>query len=356
MKHTNSHLAVAASAHAGVISRTVLTLFVLSVAASTSAQTPHQNSLIRHTLSSPGPAAQANQQQAALAPEVTPSKAPESLTFTFDTMDFPGSHASMADKINDKGQVAGRSAACLIAGETCPNRLAAGPYGFRMSGSSFAKLSFPGASQTGPVGINKSSDIVGIYMLPDNSIHGFLLAGKTYTSLDYPGAAYSYSLAINDSGQIVGNWNDGAGTLHGYVYSSGVFTSIDPPGSLYTEADGIDKAGDIVGLYCDGVACRGYLLHSGVFTIIDYPGATSTGVYGINDKGQMVGAYGTGAIVQNFDQQHGFLYDGSTFTSFDAPFGGVVVTWARGINNKSQIVGFYEDNTLSDFGFLASFK
>jgi len=286
-----------------------------------------------------------------------PAQSPNSpaLTFTFGTMDFPGAHASIADKINDKGQVAGRYADCLIAGETCPNRLAAGHYGFRMSGSSFAKLSFPGASQTGPLGINKSSDIVGIYMLPDNSIHGFLLVGKTYTSIDYPGAEYSYSLAINNSGQIVGYWDDASG-LHGYLYSSGVFTSIDPPGSLYTEADGIDNAGDIVGLYCDNVACHGYLLHSGVFTTIDYPGATTTGVYGINDKGQMVGAYGTGAIVQNFDQQHAFLYDGTTFTSFDAPFGGVVITWARGINNKSQIVGFYEDNTLSDFGFLASFK
>jgi len=353
MKHTDSHLAVAAAGHIMFVTTIVLVLFLLAVAASTSAQTPYQNGLIRHTVSSPSRAAQADQQQAALTPEANPPKAPASLTFTFDTMDFPGSHASIADKINDKGQVAGRYAACLIAGETCPNRLAAGPYGFRMSGSSFAKLSFPGASQTGPLGINKSSDIVGIYMLPDNSIHGFLLAGKTYTSLDYPGAAYSYSLAINDSGQIAGYWYDTA--LHGYLYSSGVFTSIDPPGSLYTEADDINKAGDIVGRYCDGVACHGYLLHSGVFTTIDYPGAASTGVYGINDKGQVVGAYGTG-IVQNFDQQHGFLYDGSTFTTFDAPFGGVVVTWARGINNKSQIVGFYEDNTLSDFGFLASFK
>jgi uncharacterized membrane protein len=353
MKHTNSHCTIASPAQNRFMAGIVLALFIFAVAASTSAQTLHQNGLIRHAVSRPSRAAQADQQQVALTPEATPSKTPASLTFTFDTMDFPGSHASIADKINDKGQVAGRYADCLIAGGTCPNRLAAGHYGFRMSGSAFAKLSFPGATQTGPLGINKSSDIVGIYMLPDNSIHGFLLAGKTYTSLDYPGAAYSYSLAINNSGQIVGYWDDGA--LHGYVYSSGVFTSIDPPGSLYTEADGINNAGDIVGTYLDGSGYHGYLLHSGAFTTIDYPGAASTGVYGINDKGQMVGAYGTG-IVQNFDQQHGFLYDGSTFTSFDAPFGGVVVTWARGINNKSQIVGFYEDNTLSDFGFLVSFK
>ncbi len=353
MKTTLCKTSNAALVRTSFASGVSLAIFSLAVAVSVSAQNPHQNGVIGNAVLGPSRLAQAGQHRLALTPETNSSVRPAALTFTFGTMDFPGAPASAADKINDKGHVAGRYADCLFAGETCPNSLAAGPNGFRMKGSSFAKISFPGATQTGPVGINKSDNIVGIYRLPDNSIHGFLLKGKTYTTIDYPGARYSYALAINNSGTIVGNWSDEP--LHGYVYSSGVFTSIDPPGSLYTEADGINNAGDIVGIYCDNVACHGYLLHSGAFTTIDYPSADTTAVYGINDKGQMVGAYGTG-VVQNWTEQHAFLYDGTTFTSFDAPFGGVVITWARGINNKSQIVGFYEDNTLSDFGFLASFQ
>jgi hypothetical protein len=48
---------------------------------------------------------------------------------------------------------------------------------------------------------------------------------------------------------------------------------------------------------------------------------------------------------------HGFLMDGTTFTTFDVP--GATLTLASGINTEGQIVGWFSDGTR-DHGFLAA--
>jgi hypothetical protein len=286
--------------------------------------------------------------------EVAPVQSADAptLTFTFGTMDFPGAYASNAEAINDKKQVVG------VFSSTCFNSFyctGSPVQGFRLSGSSFAKVNYPGAVSTAPAGMNKHGEVVGAYLLSDGIQHGFALVGKTFKTVDYPGSTYSGATGINDGGDITGIWGDAGGNLHGYLYSGGKFTAIDLGDSTYTEADGINNAGDIVGIYLDAVGYHGYVIHGGVPATVDFPGAESTGVYGINNHGQMVGAWGIGSVQRN-DQQHGFFYDGKTFTSFDVPFSGVVVTSARGINDKSQVVGTYEDSTVNDYGFIASFK
>ena len=49
---------------------------------------------------------------------------------------------------------------------------------------------------------------------------------------------------------------------------------------------------------------------SGTFTTIDIPGATVTAIRGLNDRGQMIGTYDDAAGVG-----HGFLWDGGTVTT-----------------------------------------
>ena len=54
-------------------------------------------------------------------------------------------------------------------------------------------------------------------------------------------------------------------------------------------------------------------------------------VYGINNLGVIVGSY-----TDSFSREHGFVYIGGVFTTFDAMGGGN--TAARGINDLGQII------------------
>src|SRR6266850_1523886 len=76
------------------------------------------------------------------------------------------------------------------------------------------------------------------------------------------------------------------------------------------------------------------------FTTINPYGFTHA--HGINDNGQIVGLSGN----------HGFLWDGSTFTSIDVP--SAIQTHALGLNNNGQIVGYFRDTTGRFHGFLTS--
>jgi probable HAF family extracellular repeat protein len=80
-------------------------------------------------------------------------------------------------------------------------------------------------------------------------------------------------------------------------------------------------------------------------TTLDYPGAVATVASGINDLGTIVGSY------YNSDgSEHGFLYDGKTFTGFDYP----EAAWTEpaGINQAGDVVGYYgyaTDNLMHGF-------
>ncbi len=82
-----------------------------------------------------------------------------------------------------------------------------------------------------------------------------------------------------------------------------------------------------------------------VFTTLDDPLATgSSGIYGI-DGNNIVGAYtdATGG--------HGFLYNGSTFTTLNDPLAGPRATSATGISG-GNIVGGYRDANNIEHGYV----
>ena len=74
---------------------------------------------------------------------------------------------------------------------------------------------------------------------------------------------------------------------------------------------------------------------------------TGTFAQGINDKGQIVGYY-----FDNSGGAHGFRYSGGSYTPIDFQ-PGTNQTFPEGINDKGQIVGWYNDRS-SDHGFLYS--
>jgi probable HAF family extracellular repeat protein len=90
-----------------------------------------------------------------------------------------------------------------------------------------------------------------------------------------------------------------------------------------------------------------------VFTPIEHPDAGAgpgTFASGINDRGQIVGFY-----IDADGRGHGFLWDKGRFTPIDVP--GAAASTATDINNRGQIVGEYGDDPFVPtalHGFLLS--
>jgi hypothetical protein len=74
------------------------------------------------------------------------------------------------------------------------------------------------------------------------------------------------------------------------------------------------------------------------FTTIDAPSAIDSDAYGINNAGQIVGAYNNGSLTQ------GYLLSGGSYTSLNVPTAPLPnpITVAADINSSDQIVGYYD--------------
>ncbi len=245
----------------------------------------------------------------------------------FTTIDVPGVQSNTwATGINNNGYVVGFFGSSLYQG-----------YSYAPT---YSTLNGPGATETTPMGINASGEVVGTFYNGGLS-HGFSYTGGILTQIDVPGTIGSTSVnGINDSGQIVGAYGN-----QGFLYQSGVFTTINVPGALGTSLAGINNNGDIVGNYslagdAPG-ACHSFLYKSGAFTTISVPGASCTSAHGINNSEQIIGDYQNGPLEQ------GFLYDGVTFTTINNPGNGYGSTFTdlTGINDSGQIVGVFAQDS-----------
>jgi len=215
-------------------------------------------------------------------------------------------------------------------------------------------LDYPGAIETRAHGID-GSNIVGYYEDASGSTHGFLYDGSNWTTLDYPGADGTAAHGI-DGSNIVGYYGDYAGpilmTAHGFLYDGSNWTTLDNPESDSTVAHGIDGS-NIVG-YCGdppwGTNCRGFLYDGSNWTRFSYPtapGPIDTRAFGI-DGDKIVGWW---RYSQYPLPMHGFLYDyvGADWTPLS--YSVAEMTCPYDIDG-SNIVGYYEDTSGADHGFL----
>jgi probable HAF family extracellular repeat protein len=79
--------------------------------------------------------------------------------------------------------------------------------------------------------------------------------------------------------------------------------------------------------------------------VVPVPGAVETSVFGINDVGAIVGGY-----TDSSDVDHGFLWQGGSFTPIDVP--GAVHTVAFGVNDAGAVVGGYTDSSGTVHSFI----
>ena len=121
----------------------------------------------------------------------------------------------------------------------------------------------------------------------------------------------------------------------------------------------------MVGWYNDLSHNHGFLYSGGVYTAINDPSATiNTFAQDINNKDQIVGFYQNATSSGNVAINHGFLYSGGQYITLDDPSSnlnkigspsiGAFGTAAMGINNKGNIVGYYFDNSDRGKGFIFS--
>jgi uncharacterized membrane protein len=201
-------------------------------------------------------------------------------------------------------------------------------------------------------GINNHGDIVGGYAGSDGKEHGFMIHQGKLSTFDVPfRAAVGTQLnAINDAGAIVGVWVDGAFKGHGFIYADGNFSNLQYPASRDTTPFGINSKGDIVGNWDSDQSTtgHGFVFSSGHMNSFDVPNAmpNGTAANGLNDSGQIVGTY-IGA-----DRKfHGFIQEGSTFTTIDCPRAVATIAW--GINADGLIAGNCDIGNVR-YGFVAS--
>ena len=174
---------------------------------------------------------------------------------TFTTIDVPfsGAASTGAFGINNSGQIVGYW-----------NDVSTS-HGFLLSGGTYTSMDYPGAVFTIANAINNLGDIVGIYSDTSGAYHGFLLSGGTYTSLDPPGSTATEAYGINDSGDIAGLYcltsecAANLDTYQGFVLSGGTYGAVTIPGATSIAAIGINNKGTIVGVYYDSVGNHGFL-------------------------------------------------------------------------------------------------
>lgn len=254
----------------------------------------------------------------------------------------------------------------------------------------FTQIDFPGAVTTYVFGIDTAGDMVGYYIDATSVAHGFLLSNGNFTTIDAPAASYTYAVGINDRGQIAGGSSVGgfiydvststftirthpgygginaqginnSGTVVGTAFAlnrakrrytgfeleDGTLSPLPPFPEVNSYANAINNAGDVVGdtsrnppFYYSSFVCR----QGSCQTILG--GIKNPQAYGINDADEIVGGYtpDSGQVPSGFVCQNGVV------KQLQVP--GQNGTFALGVNNEGEVVGFYVDTDAQIHGFI----
>jgi hypothetical protein len=158
--------------------------------------------------------------------------------------------------------------------------------------------------------------------------------------------------------QVIGYYEDTAGNFHGFLQNSSQYYSFDFQGGAgLTIARGSNGIAQAVGSYGgSGGNSQGFRLQltppqwtAGSFKSLSYPGANLTFATGMNNNGQVVGYYlpsGSGPFA--------FLYDSNTNAYSTISNSGWFNLSFGGINDATQMAGYYADMQGIYHGFIAS--
>jgi hypothetical protein len=176
--------------------------------------------------------------------------------------------------------------------------------------------------------------------------------GYTFQTVINPGDPnFTQLLGINNSSTIAGYFGDGS------VVPNNGFTLVLPStftpenatslGAVQTQVVGINNTGETVGFYIDGTGVNhGFTFNGSTFTDVSNPHTTTvTQLLGVNDSGVAAGYWNDSA--GNF---HPFTWVSGTFTPIS--FGGEVSAQATDVNNGGDVTGFNMTSATTSDGFL----
>src|SRR5262245_10784311 len=200
----------------------------------------------------------------------------------YRTIEFPGAATTTyVFGINNQGMVVG-------AYDDATGR----SHGFvRGRSGHYRTIDFPGAYATVATRINDRGQIVGDYYSTKKRFNqglkrGFLLDHRRFTRINVPGSDSTEAVGLDDHGRVVGE----TGTLEplagsGFLWNDGRIKRIDVPGAAFTGAEEINERDQIAGTYGKSKTSdktRGYLLDKGRFKTFAVPGGRLTQVFGLN--------------------------------------------------------------------------
>jgi uncharacterized membrane protein len=269
------------------------------------------------------------------------------ISFEYQELDYPGAQNTLAYAINDSGSIAGYYFD------------SAGDQGFTYINGTWTSYDVASSYSTDLYGINNFGTLAGTYNSQDLTVdQGFIIpSGSSPQNLAPPCSTQSEDYGINNLGDVVGSSISGCATtgyIPGYVFNaqSQSFISINcSNASAYPR--GINDNGEIVG-WCED--SNG--IYTGFMTSLNCLATCMTTIgpspdysnfaYDVNNAGLVVGV--------TEDPQgtyQGFLLDNGTYQLLDFP--GAVDTYAAGINNEDQIVGWYQTTPDGPYhAFLAT--
>jgi hypothetical protein len=222
-------------------------------------------------------------------------------------------------------------------------------------------------TQTQAIGINNSEVplIVGFWADQNGLQFGFEDVKGVFTTILDPNPNASATgnqnlLGVNEANEAAGFWTDSAGNEHGFIVDLAStplqFTEIPPKlfaGAVGTQASGINDNHIVCGFWADAKGNDHPFFgplggpYQTLTVTITATRATATSAQALGcSKNFIVGSY-----VNSTGKTHGFLFDGKTFSKFNAPGSsqtaafGVAGTIINGVNDEGDIVGFFSDGT-----------
>jgi hypothetical protein len=220
----------------------------------------------------------------------------------------------------------------------------------------FTEIPLPGPGYA--LGINDNGLVTGIYTDPVTGDYYsfFIERGVLTTGISFTGAAITVLGPANNRGVEIGNYGD-VTDEQPVVYDirAGTFTALpEIPNMPLIFGNAINDAGHAVGNAYEGGDFNGgtglelnWIWDGRDYDFFTLPVANQS-VYsgGINNRDQVSGYY----IDNVTGFPHGFLKDGPSFMTLDAPL--AVYTLAFGINNLGVVVGRWVGTDGGHHGYL----
>ena len=193
----------------------------------------------------------------------------------------------------------------------------------------------------------------------DFTTEAYLGIGHHKRRLDVPGAVATFAYALNDRDLVVGACEhdpDELGILTTSAFAwdkAGGYRRFDAPGAAgLTVAWGVNRAGTIVGVYMDANSVyHGFVRDpAGEIRTVDVEGSPYTQLMGINDRGDIVGFYQDPADYV----LKGFVLDAAGHRTPVAPADAANGSYPYRITDDGRIVGWYMDANYRTIGFVAT--